>query len=417
MSRRLLIITLQFPPAHHSATRRIAKFARYLPEHGWESSVVTVRTRYHRQLDENGLLDVPAGTRVYRAFGFDPRNSLSVGGHYPGLLALPDRAASWLPFATRRALAVARRERIDAILSTSPPVTAHCVALLVQRRTGLPWAADFRDPWSVEDRGPLKAALDRRLEARVVRAADRILVTTRALAGDLHRRFGLEVADKTRELANGYDEHDFASLPTPAMNGRFSIAHVGQVYRDHRNPALVLEAVRRCLDQGLLPGDAEVVFVGAGPMADGGGELQRIVAQLGLQHAVRTVPHIDYRSALQTIVSSPALLLLQCGDALHAEVPAKAFEYLRSGRRILTVAPAHSATADLMQRFAGVEVASPSDVADIADKLVVTYRAWQRGGHGIERDLSGCDRRSLTARLAAILNELYGGTPPPASDS
>jgi len=402
MSRRVLIIALHFPPAHTTSTRRILKFARYLPEHGWESSVVTVRTGFHRHLDETALAEVPAGTRVYRTFGFDPRHSLSIAGRYPGLLALPDRAAPWFPFATWRALAIARRERFDAILSTSPPVTAHCVALLLHDRTGLPWVADLRDPWAIGDRGPLHGAIDRTLEPRVLRAATRIVVTTRPHADDLARRFGDEVGDKVNVISNGYDEADFESLPAPRANGRFRLAHVGQLNADHRGPASFLQALRHCLDRGLLPADSEVAFIGAGPMAEGG-ELQRMADGLGLGAVVSIERHVPYRQALERMMSAAALLLLQPGDALHMQIPSKAFEYLRSGRRILALAPARSATAALMGRHAGVEVAAPADVDEIAAKLVGTHRAWQKESQFVERDLSGCDRRALAAELAKIL--------------
>ena len=38
--------------------------------------------------------------------------------------------------------------RPDVLYSTSSPVSAHLVALLVSRATGIPWVADFRDAWT-----------------------------------------------------------------------------------------------------------------------------------------------------------------------------------------------------------------------------------------------------------------------------
>ncbi|MDX6642953.1 MAG: hypothetical protein QOD76_915, partial [Solirubrobacteraceae bacterium] len=65
-------------------------------------------------------------------------------------LVVPDLAiVGWLPFALPRALSLARRERFDCVITTSPPHSAHLIGLALRRR-GVPWVADFRDGWTFE---------------------------------------------------------------------------------------------------------------------------------------------------------------------------------------------------------------------------------------------------------------------------
>ena len=67
-----------------------------------------------------------------------------------------------MPFAVARGVAVARRERPAALLSSFPPTASHVAALAVHRVTRVPWIADFRDPWTWGARHGYVWANDRR---------------------------------------------------------------------------------------------------------------------------------------------------------------------------------------------------------------------------------------------------------------
>ncbi len=408
--RRLLMIARDYPPANTAGALRPLKFARYLPEFGWQTSVVTVRAGFHPSTDPGLLRQIPRESRVYRAFGFDTKRVLAIRGRYPGFLALPDRSVSWLPCGVLAALRAVRRERIDALLSTSPPETAHCIGLLVQRITKLPWVVDLRDPWTAgPSNGRVSRWANRRLERQVVLAADRIVVPTPGLVEDLGTRFREAADEKVRLVYNGYDEADFQELRA-AGNGPaecFTIAHVGQVHPVQRDPRRFLEAVRHSLDCGRLPTDTGVVFVGAGERAQRVA-LERLAQRLGLGDIVRLVEWVSRQEALATMLRASVLLLLQGGDEFRTAIPSKAFEYLRSGRYILTVAPADSDTASLMRPFAGVFIASDSR-AEIEEKLVAAYQAWSHTGQAggcQQRDLADYTRRAGAGELVRILDEL-----------
>jgi hypothetical protein len=83
---------------------------------------------------------------VERAFALDASRQLAVRGRYPAFMARPDRWVSWWLGAVPKGLAMIRKYRPQAIWSTYPIATAHKIACTLQRLTGLPWIADFRDP-------------------------------------------------------------------------------------------------------------------------------------------------------------------------------------------------------------------------------------------------------------------------------
>lgn len=408
-SRRLLVVAFHYPPANASGTLRSLKFTRYLPQFGWDTSVLTVPERCHESLDPALLTQVPPAVRVYRACCLDSRQTFSVRGHYPAFTAVPDRYVSWLPFGVRDGLRAVRTDRVNALLSTSPAPTAHLLALILKRITGLPWVADFRDPWgSGQQRGSLRRKVETAMEARVLNGADRVVGTTPELVDELDRRAGGAVRGKSVVIYNGYDEPDFTDLGVADEEADFTITHGGFLYSDFRNPAAFLRAVRLGLDRHDLPNTTRICLLGGGPLA-GATAVQRLLAELGLPSHVEVIERLPYAEALQVMNRSSALLVLQGGQETRTQIPNKAFEYLRMGRLVLCLAPTDSATNRVMRDFEGVYCAEPDDVDDIARALAALAGAWRQGQRRFDREAAGVARysRQEAARtLASLLDDL-----------
>ena len=70
--KRVLMITYYWPPAGGPGAQRVVKFARYLPEFGWEPIVVTVDGGEFPFLDTSLETDVPASTQIHRTRSWEP---------------------------------------------------------------------------------------------------------------------------------------------------------------------------------------------------------------------------------------------------------------------------------------------------------------------------------------------------------
>lgn len=403
-SRRLLLIARDFPPAATSAALRAASFARHLPEHGWTTSVVTIRRGFHAFTDTQLEQALPPHCRILRAFGFDTKRVFSLFGRYPGALAFPDREASWIADGVRQALRACREAHISAVLSTSPAASAHVIAFVVKRATGLPWIAELRDPWNLDTPlGPFLGRLDRGLERRLLGVADLVAVVTAGVAADLARRHGAEIGDKVRLLPNGYDE-DATAAPFASASpaSRFTVVHTGGCQPTYRDPVPLLRAVRVCLDRGELPAEISVDLVGTPDDPSLRIEVERL--QLGAQVNVRE--RVNHRQSLAATATASLLLLLQTRPEHDLCIPAKAYEYLRTDLPILAVVRDSSETARLLHDFGGVTVVSPTDVEGIARALGAAYRAWTAGAaRGFSRDIARYSRRRVAADLARLLDE------------
>jgi len=393
--RRLLMIARDHPPINTPGAIRALGFARYLPEFGWDTSVVTQRAG-SRQAKE---------PYVHRAIGFDTKDVFAMFGRYPRLLAVPDRNVSWLPAGVVQALKAVRTDGADAILSTGPPQTAHCIASVVQRLTGLPWVADVRDLW---DQPPahsrLSRAIERGLSRRLLHGCDRLTVVTRGIAEGLASSFGLDLDDKVVILPNGFDEEEFQRLEKPTLDTeRFTMAHIGWASPDYRNPETFFAALRLCRDRGSLPPNTMVSFLGADSDS-----LRAMSRAHRVAEMVELRERVSHPEALRAMCGAGVLLLFQSEDFRHA-VPTKTYEYLRSGRPIVAIV-SEGETARLLRPFAGVFLASATDAAEIAARLEDAYRSWQSAPTPARsaEQLAPYARRTVSRDLASILDEAYG---------
>ena len=165
---------------------------------------------------------------------------------------------TWNLTAIPAAIRIARREGIDAVITTSPPGSIHFVGAAVQRATGARWLADLRDPLVANQHRRADTAATRARQAAneqlarlVARRADAISCVSDAIADEVR---GLEPRGIVRTIANGCDFDDFAGLeyrPAP----RFRITHAGSFF-GKRDPRPFLQALH---DSGV---DAVARFVG-----------------------------------------------------------------------------------------------------------------------------------------------------------
>ncbi|MGD8396132.1 MAG: glycosyltransferase [Candidatus Eiseniibacteriota bacterium] len=465
--RVLLYVAYFFPPLGGGGVQRTVKFLKYLRPLGWRSEVVTVRARDYWVSDTTLAADVPADTRIWRTaaptglsllgwFGGRRRpgrvpatDSAATGGRtsprstllfralrgLTGWFLIPDAYIGWLPFAWR---AVRRRLRaggIDALLTTSSPDTAHLVGLLLGRRRGVPWVADFRDPWVRRLTLRTPTALHRRLhvwlEGRVLAAADRVLVTNAATRDDFVARHPKVPASRFAVIPNGVDPADLpadwetapaanepslaATLgagPRPAAPGGapvLELLHAG-LLSDRRTLAPVLAALVRVLeDEPARRERLELVQLGPRERIN-----DRLVAEHGLESVVRFAPPVEHATVLRAMRAAGALLLLECGGERGALItPGKLFEYLASRRPILAVVPEGPA-ADLVRELGAGEVVDPDD----RDRLAATLARWidagpPRSAVTPER-LTPFLRPGLARELAGVLDALVASSEPPA---
>lgn len=408
-TQRVLMLAYFFPPLGGGGVQRTLKHVRYLPDHGFAPVVLTTRFVWSPIKDATLGAEIPAGTTVIRApevplhvvrWGVQGalrrvRLSTAVASY----IGWPDEAAGWVPGATWHALRAVRRHRPDVLYSTSSPVSAHLVALIVSRVTGVPWVADFRDGWTRNPQGEAVsgpfARLSARLERQVVKRARAVIVVD-----DSVELLDVEHDDPRRVvIRNGVDAEDLPATADRARNERFRLSYVGALYGE-RDAAPVFAALRTLIDRGAVdPGALEVRLVGHQAL-DPGLDLGRI--------PITRVGYVDHATAVAEMTSADALLFYS--PASNRGSSGKIFEYLAAGRPILCVAGRDNFAFELVEELEAGPCVEPDDQAGIEAALEALYRRWANGELGVSADarvevLRRFSRPVLAQQLAAVLTD------------
>lgn len=410
--KRLLMIAYHFPPlAGSSGIQRTLRFVQHLPASGWQALVLSTHPRAYERTSDDLLAEVPAGTVVKRAQAWDTARHFAIAGRYPGALARPDRWISWRTDAVRTGMEMIRTHRPAAIWSTYPIATAHVIGAELARRSGLPWIADFRDPMAQDGypEDPRTHAHFERVERAAIEGARYSVVTTPGTAR-LYRERYPAMADRIVLLENGYDEESFVraeaapGLGEPLQPGCFTLLHSGIVYPSERDPTQLMQALHLLAQRdGIAPGRLKVRF--RAPAHD---ELvNRLAKEHGVEAFVETLPPVPYAAALTEMMRADALLVLQASNC-NDQIPAKLYEYLRTGRKLIALTDPAGDTADAIRRSGVAAVAPLDDAQAIADLL---RYAMTRDGAALLPDASrvgGYSRHQRSAELAALLARASG---------
>jgi glycosyltransferase involved in cell wall biosynthesis len=411
MTKRLLIVAFHFPPVRGSSgIQRTLKFSTYLRDHGWEPIVLTVAPHAYEQVGNDQMAEIPAGMAVHRAFALNAAKHLSVRGRFLRWTAQPDRWVSWWPAAVWRGMQIIRRERPDAIFSTSPIATAHLIGLTLRRLSGLPWIADCRD--SITEPGYPPDALtwrtNRWLEAAMAKHCSRAVFTTPGTLQMYAERYPELPASRWSVIENGFDEENFRDaergfVPKPVgAEEQVTLLHSGILYPQERDPRPFFEALRLLKADGSVGArNLRVVLRATGSDA----QYRPQLAASGIDDIVELAPPIAYRAALQEMLGTDGLLLFQASMCNH-QIPAKLYEYFRAGRPILTLTDPIGNTAAALRAADARHIVDITDAQDIATGLrsfLGEIRAAR--ATGVRPEVAQLNsRRARSAELAKLLD-------------
>lgn len=416
-ARAILLISFDFPPSQSSSGMlRIVGFARALLAAGWAVSVLTADRRdgSARNIENEHL--IPAGCQVVRAPAYDAAQKFAIAGKYPGVFELPDRFSSWIPAAFIAGMRHLRRAPVTHILSSYPIASAHLVGRALAKFTGARWIADFRDPMVLDGHPdtPARRRAHHWVERQAIEHCELALFTNTTVCEAFRARYAERPQSAFRVIENGYDEVVFARAQSavperraPASRREITLLHSGSLYPDHRDPTALFVAVSALARRGMFAGrPLRIMLRASGYEA----QFQRLIADEfpELQDIVQLGAPVDYVASVAEALASDGLLLLQ-GTSCNAQVPAKLYEYARSGRPILALTDPRGATAATLRKLGVHEHADLADAAAI-ERLLLRFLErlptddWQ--GWVPDVDTAALARGHRGEELLSLLEEL-----------
>src|SRR5687768_9639019 len=135
----IIFFAYSYPPINTSGADRPARFVKYLKREGFLSDVITAPSnRPDLNSTSHHVPDALSGSIA------KVRSRLA--DLYQSAVSPYQERLPWAVFAAERATRLIREKKIEALISTSPPIGTHAAALKIHRRFDIPWIADFRDP-------------------------------------------------------------------------------------------------------------------------------------------------------------------------------------------------------------------------------------------------------------------------------
>jgi glycosyltransferase involved in cell wall biosynthesis len=381
--KKVLIITYYWPPSGGSGVQRWLKFAKFLPEYGWEPVIYTPLNPEANSTDYTLLKDVSENTVVLKTKIWEPysiyktlfggkkesnkpikaniigsenkslshRLSLFVRGNF----FIPDPRCWWIKPSIKWLVKYLKENPVDAIVSTGPPHSMHLIAKGVKEVTGIKWIADFRDPWTEIfyfkhlNLSSWAYRKHRKLEQSVLDSADVVTVVSKKMQAD----FAARTATPVEVVTNGFDHEDFLKpsadvqeqIKPDVSESCFSLVHTG-IFVDNGNPEHLWEVLgEKAAAEPQFKADLRIRLMGQVDDSI----LQGITAA-GLQDNLHNMGYRPHTEVVQWQQGAQVLLLpLRKEPEAAAILTGKFFEYLASGREILAFGPTYGDLAKALQ--------------------------------------------------------------------
>ena len=300
-------------------------------------------------------------------------------------LFVPDPRAGWVRPSVKFLCSYLEEHPVDVIVTTGPPQSVHLIGRGLHRRLGVPWVADFRDPWTKMfffENLPLLPWVRRRhyrLEKSVLDEATAIISVTPRVQAD----FASRTSTPVHLITNGYDESDFAVDLPERTDGKFRVVHTG-LFASDGNPLELWNALAGlCSESSEFAQRLEIRLAGKVDP-----EIVDSIVEAGLGAQLKLLGYLPHPESVAELRQADIILLpLRHGPEYSKVYPGKIFECM-------------AAAAGPSAKSKGqVRVPQGEPGACIARPLHAKRAA----------AASGYSRRALTARLATLLSSLSGG--------
>ncbi len=439
--KRVLIITYYWPPTGGSGVQRWVKFAKYLPSEGWEPVIYTPENPEQLAVDHSLEAEIPEGTEVIKTRITEPyelyKKFLRRSGHSKeavevnpvnaqnksfaqkaamwvrGNLFRPDPRCLWINPSVRYLKKYLEDHPVDLIVSTGPPQSMHLIGRKLAQQTGLPWIADFRDPWTkifyFKHLSMTKATerWHQKMEKAVLDDADAVVAVSPLVQQD----FQSITRTPVELITNGYDECDFPDgrdKDAAGGEGRdFTITHTGLFAADG-NPTVLWDVLsEKCRKDEDFRKALKIKLIGKTDA-----QVLESIEEAGLKENLEDLGYQKHSVAVEAQRTSSILMLpLRKEPEYKAVLPGKLFEYLASCRPVLGIGQPDGAMSMIVESTKSGVVYDWEDRISMKKYIDECWKAHLSGTLIIkDGDISVFTRRNLTHQMVELFNKVIEST-------
>lgn len=354
--KKVLFITYYWPPSGKASLHWPLKIIKFLPQSGWQPTVLTVVEDTFSQKDESLADDISPDLEVIRTRAYEPFNiykkftgkkdsdqlvssetiskSNKSWTHKISIwlrmnLFIPDARIGWYLPAVKSAKSLAQSEKINAIVSVGPPHSSHLVGKKISKKFGIPHIPVFIDPWvdivyyKEFKRSVITRKIDNHLEKSVLQNAAKIAFVTETMRKDYENKYNF-ISKKAKVLYWGYNEEDFEKvLVQKEKRNEKVLVHAGNIF-SFQNPEKFWRQIKKENESGKK---IHLKFIGTVDP-----KIKKSISDNGLNEVTEYVGFLPYYEMLKNICEADFLLVC-ASEPRH--LPGKLFEYLRTGNPVI----------------------------------------------------------------------------------
>ncbi len=416
--KRVLFISFYWPPSGKASLHWPLKMVKFLPEYGWEPSVLVSKEDSFTAKDESLLSEVPPNLEVIESNFWDPFifykkflgkekgesliTSEAMSKENKSLkhrfslwvrlnLFIPDARMGWYWPAVKKANQYLKNNKVDVIVSNGPPHISHLIGKKLSKKFNIPLVPVFIDPWvdisyyKGQKRNKLTLAMDNNLEKSVMKQSSRIVVVTKTLKEYFVKKYSF-IKDITYVLHWGYNEDDFLKIEIGNSDEKI-VLHAGNIF-DFQNVPNFWKSVKRQIEKGHK---LKLKFIGTvGPA------IKKSIEEEGLTQYTEYRGFLPYDDVLKEMCRA-SYLLVCATEPRH--FPGKLFEYMRAGKPVIAFGDDNTEVAEVLKETnSGMLFRYGDSAEEIFEKR-----------DSFKTDLSKVkqfNREVIAEKLAGILNSL-----------
>jgi glycosyltransferase involved in cell wall biosynthesis len=407
--KKFLFITYYYPPAGGPSVQRIIRIIQHMRKNGWLCVVLTVNKGDYTTVDPQLVERIPVDTQVIRSNFFEPyklyrkltgkkqdeKIPLAVLSSHSKAswkekiantirmnLFIPDGRIGWYRPGVKAGLkAIKNDPDIKLVISSGPPHTVHLIASTIVKKTGLPFVADFRDPWIFIDyyseikRSFLTVALDKYLEGKVLRRADAITVIGPSCRDQIVKHHKDINTQKTHIIYNGFDPDLYSDQKSAPPKDLFILTYIGNLPFNRYTPSFYQAIADLKYEYKIEPKKFQVHFYGNVDAA-----VRKEICGFNIDDFLYFHEFVPHQRAIKAILQSHLLLLIiNDTPTKKGIVPGKMFEYLATGRYILGIGPTEGDAVDVFNETGCGMFFDYQDGDSIKKFLLEQYQKWHCG--------------------------------------
>lgn len=384
--QKLLLLSYHFPELNVIASQRAAAFVRYLPQHGFDVTVITLDWE---MLTPNA--QVVAEGEGYTVTQFEQatvhriKTPNPIENKWPSKLKIVqgwtrgefegEAGKAYYNLFRNHLHALLRIEKYDLLLGVFSPHHHLKLCYELRQEFGLPYHLDFRDLWSnrIAMHGykpspveKIQDAFIRKHWTKWLNAAESFSITSEPWLNYLSKL----TTTKGIEVRNGFISEEFEQV-TPASFDRFTVAYTGSIYLSQQLEIFLEGFAQFCA----VHPHSQVVFLGSEVASEGGDPTARhthlkelISAFLSPNQFVLT-PRKPRSESLATMLGADVLLFCAIPE-LSGWYSGKFLEYLGCDTPILVCPSDQDVLVEAITKTgAGLIANSPKEVVAALERM------------------------------------------------